>query len=127
MIIKYRKCKSYHEFTKIFRKYYNLWENKRRIYGKYSMECPWWIWLEYDILSIDDLKKLQKSLNYLFYTSGFLNKSLKRIVNDVIDNYGKDFSKGKLVGIQITNEDYYYIYQKENGYKTFDSCVSKIK
>ena len=91
MIIKYRKCKSYHEFTKIFRKYYNLWENKRRIYGKYSMECPWWIWLEYDILSIDDLKKLQKSLNYSFYTSGFLNKSLKRIVNDVIDNYGKDF------------------------------------
>ena len=127
MIIKYRKCKSYHEFTKIFRKYYNLWENKRRTYGKYSMECPWWIWLECDILSIDDLKKLQKSLNYSFYTSGFLNKSLKRIVNDVIDNYGKDFSKGKLVGIQITNEDYYYIYQKENGYKTFDSCVSKIK
>ena len=113
MIIKYRKCKSYHEFTKIFRKYYNLWENKRRIYGKYSMECPWWIWLEYDILSIDDLKKLQKSLNYSFYTSGFLNKSLKRIVNDVIDNYGKDFSKGKLVGIQITNEDYYYISKRK--------------
>lgn len=91
------------------------------------MEIPWWIWLEYDILSIDDLKKLQKSLNYSFYTSGFLNKSLKRIVNDVIDNYGKDFSRGKLVGIQITNEDYYYIYRKENGYRTLDSCVSKIK
>lgn len=127
MIIKFRECNSFHEFTKIFRKYYNLWENKKRISGKNSMEYPLWIWLEYNILSIDDLKKLQKSLNYSFYTSRFLNKSLKRIVNDVIDNYGKDFSKGKLVGLQITNEDYYYIYQKEDGRKTLDSCVSEIK
>lgn len=127
MVIKFRECKTYREFTKIIRKYYKTWLNKRRIYGKCTLEYPWWIWLEYDILSIDELKKLQKSLNYPFYTSGFLNKSLKRIVNDVIDNYGKDFSHGKLVGLQITNEDYYYIYKKEDGYMTLDSCVSKIE
>ena len=49
---------------------------------------------------------------------------IKQIIEDVISNLGKQTESGKLIGIQITEEDIYYILDDNGTY--YDSCVGGI-
>ena len=63
-------------------------------------------------------------LNDLF--SEVEHKTLKEIIKEIIDNYNKDFYHGTLVGIELTNEDYYYVYEKFD-MRVYDSCVGGLR
>jgi hypothetical protein len=54
------------------------------------------------------------------------HKTLKEIIKEIIDNYNKDFYYGVLVGIELTNEDYYYIYERFDK-RVYDSCVGGLR
>jgi hypothetical protein len=54
------------------------------------------------------------------------HKTLKEIIKEIIDNYNKDFYYGVLVGIELTNEDYYYIYERFDK-RIYDSCVGGLR
>lgn len=54
------------------------------------------------------------------------HKTLKEIIKEVIDNYGNEFYYGKLIGLELTNEDYYYVYERF-GKRTYDSCVGGFR
>lgn len=122
MIIKYKKCKSWREFNKILRKYAKRYYKTRRQFGRCTLDCPWWIWVEYDIDTYTELQSLYKyysSHKHRFWTN--LNEFIKK----AIDNYGKEGKYGKLIGLNVTNEDYYYIYSKD-GKIVYDTCVSGL-
>jgi hypothetical protein len=54
------------------------------------------------------------------------HKTLKEIIKEIIDNYGKEFYYGVLVGIELTNEDYYYIYERFDK-RVYDTCVGGLR
>jgi hypothetical protein len=54
------------------------------------------------------------------------HKTLKEIIKEVINNYGKEFYYGKLIGLELTNEDYYYVYERF-GKRTYDTCVGGLR
>lgn len=54
------------------------------------------------------------------------HKTLKEIIKEVINNYGDEFYYGKLIGLELTNEDYYYVYERF-GKRTYDTCVGGLR
>lgn len=122
MKIKKRNCRSLREFTKINRKYayYALRKNM------------WYVWLTYDIIGLDALND-----PYLVHLCSRYN-NLRIIRDEVVANYGRVFTitdrrfgmvkttDYRLVGIEITNEDYYYILQDDNGHTQYFSCVGGL-
>lgn len=70
---------------------------------------------EYNILDRKDLSDV------LTLATG----TLKNIIKDVIDNLGKETKLGRLIGIQITEEDVYYVFDDKGEYN-YDSCVGYI-
>ena len=54
-----------------------------------------------------------------------ISQVLQAIIIDVISNIGKQTESGKLIGIQITEEDAYYILDDYGTYN-FVSCVGGI-
>ena len=54
------------------------------------------------------------------------HKTLKEIIKEIIDNYNKDFYYGMLVGVELTNEDYYYVYERFDK-RVYDSCVGGLR
>ena len=77
----------------------------------------WMPKVDYIVTDIDELKELENKVN---------KKILKSIIKRVIDNMGKDFHYGKLIGLELTNEDYYYIYERF-GKRVYDTCVNGLK
>lgn len=69
---------------------------------------------------VDTLTGLNDLLNEVEH------KTLKEIIKEIIDNYNKDFYYGALVGIELTNEDYYYIYERFDK-RVYDSCVGGLR
>lgn len=125
MKIKKRNCRSLREFTKINRKY-----------AYYALRKDmWYVWLTYDIIGLD-------ALNDPYFVRICSRYNNLRIIQDeVIANYGRVFTirdrrfdclgivtttDYHLVGIEITNEDYYYILQDDNGHREYCSCVAGL-
>lgn len=77
----------------------------------------WMPKVSYIVDSKDDLKMLLKKVDH---------KTLKEIINEIIENLGKEFYYGKLVGLEMTNEDYYYVYERF-GKRTYDTCVGGLR
>lgn len=50
----------------------------------------------------------------------------RNIVDAVIENFGKEFSKGILIGLEITEEDSYYLFDN-NGTRCSDSCSGGLE
>lgn len=71
----------------------------------------------YFIFDLDGLKEAKKWQNG--------TEVFKDIVDEVIKNFGKKYSKGKLIGLQITEEDCYYLFN-DNGYMKSDSCCNDL-
>lgn len=68
----------------------------------------------------------RESLRDLLLSQYNLDSVLKLIIVEVLNNYNREYSKGKLIGIELTNEDYYYIFEKE-GKMIFETCVSRLE
>lgn len=80
-----------------------------------------YIWMpkvSYELLSKEDIKNL-------LFSNENLDSTLKMILSDVFNNHGKKYSRGILIGVELTNEDYYYVYDC-NGRKTYDTCVNNL-
>ena len=127
MKIKSRQCRSLREFTKINRKY------ARHAFRKGMW--VWYVWLTYDIIGLDALN------DPYFMRVCSRDNNLRIIRDEVIANYGRtpamadrDFDvlginmipDYRLVGVSITNEDYYYILQDDNGHTQYFSCVGGL-
>lgn len=123
MKLRRHKCKSLKEFNKIFRKYlkYYAIPRFRDNYRRY-----WYTWIWFDIIGLEELK------TYSWYKP---DRNFPLILNDVIQNYNWSFKHKNgdvyaLRGVEISNEDYYYIYiniidtTKPN---IFTSCVGHWK
>ena len=72
---------------------------------------------EFDIIGKE---KLQETLEH-----DEIFGVITQIIEDVISNIGKQTESGKLIGIQITEEDVYYILD-DNGTYHYSSCVGSI-
>lgn len=68
----------------------------------------------------------KESLRDLLLSQYDLDGVLKLIIVEVLNNYNIEYTKGKLIGIELTNEDYYYILEKE-GKMIFETCVGKLE
>ena len=79
----------------------------------------WMPEVSYELLTIDELKELLSNENIDC-------RVLKSILTDIINNYGEEFYHGKIIGIELTNEDYYYVYER-SGKKVYDTCVSGLR
>jgi hypothetical protein len=77
----------------------------------------WMPKVSYVIDTLTDLNDLLDKVDH---------KTLKGIIKEIIDNYGKEFYYGKLVGVELTNEDYYYIYERFDK-RVYDSCVGGLR
>lgn len=115
--IKRHECKSLKEFNKIIRKYIKYFRN-RYIYDTY-----WYTWIWIDVIGKDEIKSL----------SSYIEKriNLRCIVDTILNNYDWSFEykNGKIYylrGVEISNEDYYYIYVAEDGDKIYSSCVGRF-
>ena len=122
MKIKCKECNSLKEFNKIIRKYIKYFRN-RHIYRNY-----WYTWIWVNFIGLDKVKSL---IPYAEKLANENQPNLKHIINEVINNYDWEFKHRngiiyKLQGIQISNEDYYYIYIGEDGSKQYNSCVGKF-
>lgn len=127
MKIKKRNCRSLREFTKINRKYACHALRK----GMWS----WYVWLTYDIIGLDAMN------DPCFVRVCSRDNNLRIIRDEVVADYGRVFTitdrrfdclgvvkttDYRLVGIKITNEDYYYILQDDNGHREYCSCVAGL-
>lgn len=72
---------------------------------------------EFDIIGEE---KLQETLEH-----DEIFGVIRQIIEDAISNIGKQTESGKLIGIQITEEDVYYILD-DNGTYHYSSCVGSI-
>jgi hypothetical protein len=125
--LKRRVCKSYKEFKKIerkYEKYFNFWNCKHWEQFRWKLNNIWFIWIEYRIDTLDELKLILKQLNKPFVRNQEL--VFKNLLNQVIKNYGNEYLVGKLIGLSVTNEDYYYIYENADGKRTYSTCVAKL-
>lgn len=122
MKIKKRNCYSLREFEKINRKY-----------ARHALrKGMWYVWLTYDIIGLDALND-----PYLVHLCSRYN-NLRVIRDEVVADYGRVFTitdrrfdtvkttDYRLVGIEITDEDYYYILQDNNGHREYCSCVAGL-
>ena len=72
----------------------------------------------YTITTIEGLKEVKTWQNG--------SDTFRSIVDEVIENFGKPFSKGILTGLEITEEDCYYIFD-DNGKLSGSSCVGHLE
>jgi retron-type reverse transcriptase len=77
----------------------------------------WMPKVSYVVVTVSDLENLFDKVDH---------KTLKNIITEIIENYGKEFYYGTLIGLEITNEDYYYVYERF-GKRTYDSCVGGLR
>lgn len=127
-VLKRRVCKSYREFCKIERKYgkyFDYWKCKHWKQFRWRLNNLYFIWISYRINTLDELKRIQKSLNNQFKKTRD-NNTFKRLLNIVIENYGNIYKKGTLIGLEITNEDFYWIYKDQNGKCIYSTCVARL-
>ena len=122
MKIHRKKCKSLREFNKIFRKYIKYFKNN------YIYHTYWYIWIWYDAIGLEELNALIPYSEKLFKQN---QPNLKYIINNIINNYNWSFKHkdGKiyyLQGVEISNEDYYYIYVAKDGSKQYNTCVGRF-
>ena len=126
--IKYKKCKSFREFKKIFRKYIrDFFIAYHKSPNRHSLCHPWFVWIEYDMKTLEEIKAFYASAICIQKKKSCFAEghAIKHILQEIIANYGKEFKNGKLIGLNITDEDYYYIYEKD-GKCTYDSCVGGL-
>lgn len=120
--IKRHECKSLREFNKITRKYIKYFRNNY-IYSNY-----WYTWIWVDFIDLEEVKSL---LPYAEKLAKNNQPNLKSIINTVITNYNWSFTHRNgntyyLRGVEISNEDYYYIYITKDGIKMYNSCVGRF-
>lgn len=119
-----KQAKTYREFRKIVRKY--TMRRYRKYYAYRTKFDYYWLMNEfvfYDIVGLDALKAFKLK-----------NKpTLMRIISKCVDNYGRKVQLhnstrevATLVGIELSPCDYYYILEKEDGSKVYDSCVGPL-
>ena len=124
MKIRRHKCKSLKEHNKIIRKYLKYFRNR------YIRQTYWYVWCWVDIIGLDALNDKYLTLQ-LEKQAAIGLTNLKHIIQTIKDNYNWSFKhkNGKtyyLQGIQISNEDYYYIYVAEDGSKEYMTCVGRF-
>jgi len=63
----------------------------------------------------------------------FLDKDVRElfhsnvsILDDTLPLLGKQYGEGVLLGIEATEEDFYYILKREDGSLYYESCVGKL-
>ena len=126
-VLKRRICKSYREFCKIERKYgkyFDYWQCKHWKQFRRRLNNLYFIWISYRIDTLDELKQIQKSFNNPFKKTK--EYTFKRLINIVIENYGNIYKRGTLIGLEITNEDFYWIYKDQNGKRIYSTCVARL-
>lgn len=72
----------------------------------------------YTITTIEGLKEAKTWQNG--------TEVFRDIVDEVIENFGKPFSKGILTGLEITEEDCYYLFDN-NGIINSDTCCDDLE
>lgn len=119
--IKRKSCKSLKEFNKIERKYTHKFFGNVPM-SNYNYHTYWYTWIWYDVIGLDAL--------YSLYLNRYAKRrtNLSLILDTVKKHYDWSFVdksgiKYYLKGIEISNEDYYYIYISDNGDKKYSSCV----
>ena len=118
MKIKNKNCKDLKEFKKIFRKYH---KNYFRKYYKHNYFLRIWlsVTIPYEDLETPYFKQFSKDKNTLEY-------SRKEILNN------KDYCKKiddevyYLKGLEITDEDFYFIFESKTGEKSYESCICDL-
>lgn len=125
--LKHRACKSFKEFRKIERKY------TKKLFGirhNHNYQNHWYTWIWYDAIGLDALNDI--------YLNNFANKqaslghtNLKQILQEARDNFNWSYIDRKNVtwylrGVEISNEDYYWIYISDNEKKSYSSCVGSF-
>lgn len=125
--IRRRKCKNLKEFNKIIRKYIKYFGLR----FNHNYQTYWYTWCYVDFIGIDSLN--DKYLNFYakkLYDKG--DRNLKDIIQEVKSNYDWSYQSkedGKtyyLRGVEISNEDYYYIYVSDDGSKSYNTCVGRF-
>ena len=116
------QCKSLKEFNKIIRKYIKYFRNN------YIYHTYWYTQVWYDAIGLDALKALKPYAQKLFNQG---RPNLSCIIDKVLENYNWSFTHKNgftyyLRGVEISNEDYYYIYINEEGNKIYNSCVGRF-
>ena len=116
-LVRNHECKTLKEFDKICRKY-----------GKfaYTRKHYWYTWY----LHYRAFEEQLKSEVFIKYCSKYKNLSLIReeALQSIEQGYSfehKDGSIYKLVGIEITNEDYYWLFYNGQEYFAF-TCVGGV-
>lgn len=97
--IKFHKCHSLREYNKIHRKYWRLYykRNKRP-----------WVWLSISFIGDDlDSKELLKLCDRDFVVE-HIRYEIVHHYNEKVKMNGKVY---QLVGLEMTNEDFYYLLQ----------------
>ena len=110
--IKRHKCKSFRELKKIGRKYL-----------RYFCKKDWVVMqsISYYAIGEEALKELLKDKDYC--NDG--------IIQEIIDNLGYKIIRGyneyRLIGLEITLEDNYYIFEEITGvHRVYLSCVERL-
>lgn len=108
-------CKDLKEFKKIFRKYYKDYFRK---YHKRNDFLKIWlsVTIPYEDLETPYFKQFSKDKDSLEYTRKVIldNKDYSKKIDDEVYY---------LKGLEITDEDFYFIFESGNGKKHYDSCV----
>lgn len=67
---------------------------------------------------------------YTSYDEVKSRKDLPLWFKESLKNIGKKYrtiaNTGTLIGMSETNEDYYYVFKRDNNTRYFESCVGKI-
>ena len=148
---RYKECKNLREFNKIIRKYgkyklpvgykYRRTKRKKMKSHKFKKEIRLHEWLSVKFIGLDALnsneliRESQKTftINDPEHGVRVVQSNLIHVRKNAIEHYGEiltrkgDLAKWKFVGIEITNKDYYYIYEKEDEPNKFfySSCVGR--
>lgn len=127
MKFKYKNCNSLRELHKIHRKYGKSFYSYQRKHHKWELSNPWFVWIEYYMTDLKELQQLYKKITNPFYKGPYARCiNLPKILKEIINNYRKEFKLGTLIGLNITNEDYYYLFYR-NGKRYCESCVGKLE
>ena len=125
--LKYKACKNIKEFNKICRKYTKKFFGLRGK-GKYNYSHHWYTWVWVDIVGEQPLFD-DEITNYANRLAKKGHTNLQHILKTVRENYGWSYVETLdnltyyLRGIQISNEDYYYVYVNDYGKRRYSSCV----
>jgi hypothetical protein len=119
------KCKSYRELKKVIRKYgLRMYKRNHR-----SFWCPWCDYTIYDKEEANKILNNILSRKHLMHYIGYGN--FIRILKEFVKDYHKECrgmsgESGILYGINITNEDYYYVIKRKDKSMVYESCCSKF-